>query len=230
MRNFLIVVVGIVGVQFGSVRSLAQEPPGSAKPAPGITHPGGEVVEVPSQRDGILLLTGTEIQPGEKVPNNRMVKVRSGGQEITYRRWREGDRVEEGQLLARLDDRLARDEVAIKRTRLVASEAELIAALKTRDEAKARFERYQELAKRGALDPSELGAAKLTWERYEQEAVSRKAAVEVAGLELKQAQTLLEMYEIRSPLRGVIQAIYRKRGEAVRGLEPVFRIQSAEDR
>ena len=43
--------------------------------------------------------------------------------------------------------------------------------------------------------------------------------------ELKQAQAIIEMHEIRSPARGVLRAIYKQPGEAVRSLEAVFLLQ-----
>ena len=56
-------------------------------------------------------------------------------------------------------------------------------------------------------------------------APAKKAAVKVAQLELARAQTVLEMYTIRSPVSGVVRAIRKHRGEAVRKLETVFEIE-----
>src|SRR5262249_38721991 len=62
--------------------------------------------EVPSQRDGVLLFVGTEVKPGEQVGPDRLIIVKRGDQETRYRRLKEGDTVEAGQLVALLDDRL----------------------------------------------------------------------------------------------------------------------------
>ena len=88
------------------------------------------LVDVPAQRDGILVLVGTEIKEGEKVPEGQRIAVRIDGQQRQYRRLRVGDKVVEGQLLARLDDRLARDELQIAEARIVAREADSCAAKK----------------------------------------------------------------------------------------------------
>ena len=39
------------------------------------------------------------------------------------------------------------------------------------------------------------------------------------------AQAIVEMYEIRSPVRGTVKAILKSRGEAVKSLETVVQIQ-----
>jgi RNA polymerase sigma factor (sigma-70 family) len=189
----------------------------------------GSGVLIPSQRDGILVVIGTEIQPGEHVPANQTVIVNAGGEAKHYRRLKVGEKVHEGQLLARVDDRLARDEVAIKEARVVASEADLQAAEATRDEARARYERQAALNRNHQTSEEDLQGAKLTWVRYMHEAVSKRQAVQVARMEVRQAQTTLGMYQIRSSVDGVIEKIFKKRGEAVKSLEPVFLIRTSED-
>ena len=47
---------------------------------------------------------------------------------------------------------------------------------------------------------------------------------------LAQAETILSMYEIRSPVSGTLQKIYKHPGEAVKSLETVFRIRIAEQK
>src|SRR5437016_8963195 len=48
---------------------------------------------------------------------------------------KEGDKVEEGQVLARLDDRLAEADVKISEARVTACKADILASEKTRDES-----------------------------------------------------------------------------------------------
>jgi multidrug resistance efflux pump len=61
--------------------------------------------------------------------------------------------------------------------------------------------------------------------RYQCEAIAKEAAVKQARLEVARAEIILATYAIRSPARGVIKAIYRHPGEAVRKYEAVFAIQ-----
>src|SRR6185437_5330119 len=88
---------------------------------------------------GILVLIGTEIKDGEKVSARDMVKLEVGSEAKSFRRLRAGDKVEKGQLVAMLDDRLARDDVAVKESKVEAAEAFCLVAEKTRDEAKKRL-------------------------------------------------------------------------------------------
>jgi RNA polymerase sigma factor (sigma-70 family) len=225
----LLLAVGVFGTGVVFLNQEAGSVPAVGAPAP---DENKNLAEVPSPRDGILVLIGTDINDGEDVPRERIVKVKVGDATKQYRRLRVGDTVEEGQLLARVDDRLARDEVEIKKTKVNAAKADFAASEKTRDEAK---ERYDTLVKmhRGAAPGSapyeEVRGGRLTWDRYYLEAISKGEAIKTAELEWKQAQTKLEMHEIRSRVRGVIRKIYKHPGEAVRALEPVFQIELPPD-
>src|SRR5207302_8196522 len=86
------------------------------------------VVRVPSRKDGIVSVIGTEIAKGEKVPPERIVNVKINGEARQFRRLKKGDRVEEGQLLAIIDDLLAGAEVASKQAKLAAALADAVAS------------------------------------------------------------------------------------------------------
>ncbi len=187
-----------------------------------------DLLDVPGPRDGILLVVGTDIKKGEKVAPEQVITVKIDGEEQKYCRLRVGDTVEEGQLLARLDDRLARDDLAAKEEKVKAAEADWQAALKTRDEAEQRYRTMQRLLDgkvKGVISLEDLRGAKLTFDRYSSEEVAKKAAVALAKVDVKSAQTVVEMYQVRSPARGVITRIYKRRGEAVKYLEPVVQIR-----
>src|SRR5262249_53688630 len=139
------------------------------------------------------LFIGTEIRPDEQVPADQLLTLTLGNERHTFRRLKEGDRVEAGQLLGQLDDRLARDDLAIKTGKLAASKADLVASEKTRDEAKNRYDTQLKLqaSSRGAAAAEDVRAAKLTWERFVYEAIAKREAVGLAELERSQAQTVL---------------------------------------
>ncbi len=98
-------------------------------------EPRGDTVRVGSECAGELLVVGAEVGDGEKVEPARLVTVTVGGVAKKYRRWREGDRVVEGQVVARLDDRAARAEVAVRAARVEEAKAGHEAAVRARDEA-----------------------------------------------------------------------------------------------
>src|SRR5262249_12338625 len=156
--------------------------------------------DVPTQREGVLLFIGTEVKPSERVLPDRLITARMGSETKTFRRLKEDDRVEAGQLLAQLDDRMARDEWAIKTAKLTASKADLSAAVKTRDEARNRYDTQVRLLTTRSAPNEEVNAAKLTWERYIHEAESKREAVNLADVERHQAETALGMHQIRSSI------------------------------
>lgn len=190
-----------------------------------LTSPEKE--EVPSQRDGVIWFIGTEVGENEEVPADRVFRTPESRGGKRYRRLMEGDMVKNGQLLAQLDDRLARDELASKKAKIIAAEADYAAADKARDEARTRYDTGVKLFQRKAISEEELRERKLVWDKYTYEAKSKKEAVELARLEANQAQTVVGMHEIRSSIDGVIKTIYKNPGEAVKSApsyEPVFSI------
>ena len=145
-----------------------------------------------------------------------------------YRRLKEGDRVEEGQLLAIVDPALILDELGIKEAKYVAAEADWLASVKTRDEAEQRYRTLERLKREkfGSVSDEEFRGAKLTWDRYFFEEVGKRYAIATAKRELSQALTQLTMHEIRSKIPGEIKSILKHRGETVRNLEPVFQVSN----
>jgi multidrug resistance efflux pump len=199
----------------------AAAPTLDAKPAPEKPGDRSAAINVPSQRDGVLTVVGAEIKDGGKVADDDVLTV--AGRK--YRRLREGELVEEGQLLARVDDRLARIELTVKQSKLTAAEADHRAAVAVGEEAKARLANANRLQQAKAIADDEVRTAALTFERYVEEAKAKEAAVKQAQADLEAAKTILEMYEIRSPIRGVVKHVAKSRGEAVKALETVIQIQ-----
>jgi len=188
----------------------------------------GSYRKVSSFRVGILAVVGTELKDGEKVPDEQLLMASVANDKRKYRRLKVGDRVELNQLLGRIDDRLARDEVTIKEYKLDSAKAELVTSEKTRDEAEQHYRSQVDLFRRNSTSKEELRAAELTWIKYKYEVVQKNAAIKVAQAELDQARTVVELHELRSPTRGVIKAILKHPGEAVQSLETVFVIQPEE--
>src|SRR5207244_5843341 len=112
----------------------------------------------------------------------------------TLRALRKGDRVKEGQTLAILDNDLAMSDMEIKEAKILSAKADLEATRKTAAEAMTRYKRQEKLHKMLQISEEEFSGAKLTVERYAQEAVSKEQAVRVAELEFRQAQIILGMY------------------------------------
>ena len=111
-----------------------------------------------------------------------------------------------------------------------ASEADVEASAKTRDESYQRWQTIVKLQARSATSAEDVRAAELTYVRYQQEAISKKEAVTIAQAELEQAKAILDLHTVRSPANGVIHAILKKRGEAVNHLEAVLVLALGEQR
>jgi RNA polymerase sigma factor (sigma-70 family) len=201
--------------------------PQPAPAAPAQPAPVPRTIRVPAEVDGRLLGVFTEIKPDDKVAEKDVVVV--GKQK--YRRLREGDAVKAGQLLARVNDALALDNVDVAEAKTAAAEAEVLTTLKTKEEAKQRWDSMVEACKRfkDAFPNEEVRGAELTYNRYVQEEVAKKANVIVAQRQLSQARTQLKMYEIRSPVDGVIKTVHLRSGEAVKRLETVLEILPLDD-
>jgi biotin carboxyl carrier protein len=205
---------------------------GGAEPPAG-AEGRGKLFEVPSRFDGIVMMIGREVREGEKVPADQLVTVRIGEVTQKYRRLGVGDAVKAGEVLARLDDLLVRDELALNKQKASAAEAEWKATLKARDEAEQRYRTMERLYNGAALrcvSLEELRAAKLTWDRYFFEEISKKAAIETAKLEVKCVEHRLDLHAIRSPVRGTIVTISKHPGEAVKAYEALFQVRIAPGR
>ncbi len=184
------------------------------------------VFNVPAQREGVLLVVGTEAKAGAKIPANVLVTLKADGEVKSYWRLRVGDVVEEGQLLARADDRLARLDLEVQKNKVEAAEADLDAASQAKTAADQRLKRADQRLKRldsltasAAVEEREVSAAKSASDQAVEVVRGKQAVVRQAQAGLKEAQIVLEMYEIRSPVRGVVKAITqesRRRGQESR--------------
>jgi RNA polymerase sigma factor (sigma-70 family) len=233
----VLLIAGTAGVGGGSLvyRGLAAQAAkaaGEPAAAPAAETDGDRhLVNVPSRVEGVLLVIGTEIKDGEKVPAGRVVTIEVGGAKKKYRRLRVGDTIAEGQLLARVDDQVARDELAMKESDVESAKADRQASAKTRNEAEQRYRTMERLYNtKGEVRPislEDVRGAKLTWDKYFYEEIGKRAAVTRAEAEVKLAKTRLKMYEIRSPVSGIITKLYHPRGEGVKAYEPVLQILTA---
>jgi multidrug efflux pump subunit AcrA (membrane-fusion protein) len=196
---------------------------GAAQPSP-VTR----TIRVPSQVDGVLLGIFSPITSNDKVAARDVIVV--GKQK--YWRLREGDKVKAGQLLARVNDALALDDVAIAEAKVTMAEAESKTATAMKDESKrhlAILDANRRKRPPGVYSDEDISIARVTFGRYTLEETLRKANVSVVQRQLRQAQTQLKMYEIRSPADGVIKTIYFRKGEAVKRLETVLEILPNDD-
>jgi WD40 repeat protein/biotin carboxyl carrier protein len=194
-----------------------------------------EKVELPSQREGVILFIGTDVSDEEwaKLATELRIETRVRGEVQKFRKLREGDEVAAGQLLAVIDDRVAFAVLAIKKAKIVAATADMQASDATYNESKAQHETVVKLygQGRGASSKEEVNTRMATMIKYKYETAAKATAIEQAKKEAEQAETVLGQHEIRSSIAGVIKTIYKYPGEAVKGAaqqgggaEPIMQI------
>jgi WD40 repeat protein len=164
-------------------------------------------------------------QPSDGLPPER---VRVGYVESIYRRLVEGDRVEEGDLVAMIDPKIACDEVESKLSKIDVALSELQTSAATKEEAKSRYDRNVQANIRypGSVSPEELQGALLTWKRYQEEEKAKQANLIAAQKEANAAITMLNKHEIRAGVSGEIKTIYKYQNEGLKQYESVLQIQS----
>jgi WD40 repeat protein len=231
----------------------------------------GQRQEVPSERDGRLLVVGTPLRPGDDVRPEKIREVEfadlvieiPAGERVPLaeqivvpdvpvrcRKARDtdtllpgrthvsrrkvqmrvldiGDKVEKGQLVALVNPALAIDDLEVKRAKLDAAEADRLAARANKEEAHRRYDSMTEQRRKypRSVSDEDYRAAKLYWDRYIQEELSKAAAVVQAQRELSGALTQLRMHEIHAAIPGVVKILYKNTGDAVKSLDQVLQLQ-----
>jgi multidrug resistance efflux pump len=141
-----------------------------------------------------------------------------------------GDKVQRGQVLAKLDDRLARVDAEIAGARLHAAEADMVQAEAEVKHADANLRRLKELAKSGVVSQPDLLAAEMEFPKSRARLEGRRAHVVVARLQLKRAEIIVDMHIFRSPIDGTIARITRRAGEGIAARELFAEIDRAEEK
>jgi HlyD family secretion protein len=178
------------------VLAQAQSQP-AGQPAPAAQPAQGASPAAPAPRPASSALTASGF-----VTARRLATVSS---EITGRVTEllveEGMKVEEGQVIARLDATLAQFDLAVARASVRAAEANAEAA--ARDLA-----RLQGLPRGGVVSESALSEA-------EGRAGSTRAQADLASAQASRAEALLAKYEVRAPFAGVVTTKDAQPGEIV---------------
>jgi membrane fusion protein, multidrug efflux system len=140
---------------------------------------------------------------------------------------REGDRVKEGQIVARLRDSVAVAAVAVARKK-ADNDVEVRYAEKAAAVARTEYERSVEANRRlaGTVPDIELKRLQLAAERATLQIEQASHDLEVKRLERVQAEADLGTYTVEAPFDGVITRVIRSRGESVRQGDPVVEVAS----
>ncbi|HMC63513.1 MAG TPA: HlyD family efflux transporter periplasmic adaptor subunit, partial [Gemmataceae bacterium] len=116
--------------------------------------------------------------------------------------------------------------VLSKKAKVAMAQADHTAGIELKNEALARYDRERNLFQRspGSTSQQDVGLARATWEKQKAEEISKAQAIKVANVEQLQAETVLEFYQLRTPISGRIKTIYKRPNEAVKAFEPVLQV------
>lgn len=222
-RFFLGMSVLVAGLALAGCSNPVSTHPKPAASLPGATEftpdmatasagPHGKVLDPIVVRECLLTVKSKEDVPTQR--DGVIVKILV----------KEGDEVKAGQVLAQLDDRLAAAEAKSKKAKVTSSEAKLGAARKTKEEAIKRADISKGLFNIKAIAYDQFRLDELTRDKYIAEEISAEQDVVSAKLEHEQSEIVLQYYEIRSDIPGVVKTIIKQPGEAVKNLDTLFQI------
>lgn len=127
----------------------------------------------------------------------------------------EGASVEEGQLLAELDDGLARYDLQLAQARLQSAKATVQAVKAELKEGEAQLWRAQELIKTSTVSPVALETAKSKIQSLTARYDSAIADATIAQVAVDRQTDFVERHKIRAPFKGVIIAKHAQSGETL---------------
>ncbi|HTL50916.1 MAG TPA: efflux RND transporter periplasmic adaptor subunit [Steroidobacteraceae bacterium] len=127
----------------------------------------------------------------------------------------EGQHVEAGEILAKLDDSETRVDANLRRAQVAASRAQLDEAKASSANADREYKRQQEMAERKLTSVSALDAARTQSEALAARVSSQASAVRVAEESLQAAQVQLDNTIVRAPFSGVVTVKAAQPGEMI---------------
>lgn len=127
----------------------------------------------------------------------------------------EGDRVREGQVLARLDDTDANARLELARSQVAAARAQLGQLQAQLAQSQRDFKRQQELRGRGLIAAQALENARTQLDSYRAQLDAQQSEIRVAEAQLRLAQVDYANTVIRAPFSGVVVNKAAQPGEIV---------------
>ena len=131
----------------------------------------------------------------------------------------EGDLVETGGTVAKLDDRVQELQVEIAEE-LAQTTSQLIAANQLLEKRKEISRRLDELKQRGHASQSEIIRAEMELSIAQAKVLAAKEEKAVREIELRRAEVQLARRTISSPFDGIVAKIHRREGEFLSPLHP----------
>lgn len=135
-----------------------------------------------------------------------------GGRVVSIAR-REGDRVEAGEVLMRLDASVTQAQVSLSRRELQAVEAQRQQACVASERARRELGRISRLAKEGIVSTDMLDQAQTSAESTEASCRAARAAVDQARAAVELSSRRVDQLVIRAPFDGIVADLSVELGE-----------------
>jgi RND family efflux transporter MFP subunit len=126
----------------------------------------------------------------------------------------EGDRVRQGQVVAKLDTSVLDASLEISRRR-AEFDGRLKAAVAEQKMRSRRLEKLRELQRRGHASPAELDRAEADLAVADAQVTLANEDRELARLECDRIQAQIEQRRLRSPIEGIVVEVFHEVGESI---------------
>lgn len=175
---------------------------------------GTEVITVAVEPDRLVRTISApgDIEPRRKV--NISARVSAQIEELPFK---EGDFVNQGEVIVRLDDKTLKADLASNEASLRAAEARLEGARASHINAVADWERIDSLFKSNDVSKSELDSAEARLRMSESDLNAAEQNVEIARSGVVRAQENVGYTVIKAPMNGRITRLHSEVGETVTG-------------
>ncbi len=142
------------------------------------------------------------------------VRSKAAGEILSFP-FDEGDRLEKGQVVVRLDPDVERSRVKQAEAALLMAEGKLEKAKVSMKDAELKLRRKERLLKDGIISRQEYDDALLVFERSRSDVKIAEAELIRAKEQLKEAKERLDDTEIRAPLTGTILKKFVEEGQVI---------------
>lgn len=203
---FVIILVAAGAFLFPKIKEMQEKRAGAGG--------GTEVITVAVEPDRLVRTISApgDIEPRRKV--NISARVSAQIEELPFK---EGDFVNQGEVIVRLEDKTLRADLASNEASLRAAEARLEGSRASHINAVADWERIDSLFKSNDVSKSELDAVEARLRMSESELSAAEQNVEIARSGVVRAQENVGYTVIKAPMNGRITRLHSEVGETVTG-------------
>jgi len=140
-----------------------------------------------------------------------------------------GDRVQEGEVLARLDTVAIEQELEIVRREREEEQAQLSSAIALRKIASEELKHIRDISDQGAGSPFELAVAEYRADAARAEVKAREAAIARREARVRLLEDRIAKARITAPFSGVVAGCFQEPGATIARGTPIVRLISEED-